>query len=140
MIRFHIQKTLSLDFMINSVSLCHCVSAKIFVEYPSFCFFWSVLATEAATTRVLLKGVCNNFANFTGKHLYWSLFLKKLQAWRSETLLKQKLHHSCFRVNIKKKFKNTFSMEYLRWLLLKIIEEFLRNSNLTWKGFIKKNL
>ena len=31
-------------------------------------------------------------------------------------------------------------MEYLRWLPLKTIEKFLRNPNLTLKGFIKKNL
>ena len=27
------------------------------------------------------KGVLKKFANFTGKHLCWSLFLIKLQAW-----------------------------------------------------------
>ena len=30
-------------------------------------------------------GVLKNFANFTGKHLCWSLFLIKLQAWRHGT-------------------------------------------------------
>ena len=35
------------------------------------------------------KGVLKNFAVFTGKHLCWSLFLKKLQAWRPATLLKR---------------------------------------------------
>ena len=34
------------------------------------------------------KGVCKNFTNFTGKHLSWSLFLIKLQAFKSATLLK----------------------------------------------------
>ena len=34
------------------------------------------------------KGVLNNFAIFTGKHLCWSLFLMKLQA-RPATLLKR---------------------------------------------------
>ena len=44
---FHDQKTLSLN-IITSVYSQHYVSTKIFVEYPSFCFFWSVLVTEAA--------------------------------------------------------------------------------------------
>ena len=33
-------------------------------------------------------GVYKNFANFTGKHLCWSLFLIKLQAFMPPTLLK----------------------------------------------------
>ena len=32
--------------------------------------------------------VLKNFAIFTGKHLCWSLFLIKLQPWRTATLLK----------------------------------------------------
>ena len=39
--------------------------------------------SEAAAGHVL-----NNFANFTGKHLCWSLFFTKLQAFRPATPLK----------------------------------------------------
>ena len=35
------------------------------------------------------KAVLENFPNFTGKHLCWSLFLMKLQAFRPTTLLKR---------------------------------------------------
>ena len=35
------------------------------------------------------KDVFKNFANFTGKHLCWSLFLIKLHAFRPATLLKE---------------------------------------------------
>ena len=35
------------------------------------------------------KSVLKNFATFTEKHLYWSLFLIKLQAWRPAILLKR---------------------------------------------------
>ena len=35
------------------------------------------------------KGVVKNFANFTGKHLCWSLFLITLQVFRPTTLLKR---------------------------------------------------
>ena len=34
-------------------------------------------------------GVLKNLANFTGKHLCWSLFLIKLQLFKSATLLKR---------------------------------------------------
>ena len=34
------------------------------------------------------KGVLRNFAKFTRKRLYWSLFLTKLQASRFENILK----------------------------------------------------
>ena len=34
-------------------------------------------------------GILENFANFTGKHLCWSLFLINLQAWSPATLLKR---------------------------------------------------
>ena len=47
------------------------------------------------------KGVLESFANLTEKHLRWSLFLIKLQAWRP----------------ILRSIKNYF-VEHLRWLLL----------------------
>ena len=40
--------------------------------------------SEAAT-----RGVLKNFANFTGKHLCWSLFSTKLHTFRPATLLKR---------------------------------------------------
>ena len=61
-----------------------------------------------------------------GKHLCWSLFLIKLQAWRSAVLFKKRLHYSCFPVNIIKLLRTAFCMEHLRWLFLKMVE-FLRN-------------
>ena len=35
------------------------------------------------------KGVFKNFANFTGKHLCWSLFLITLEVFKPATLLKR---------------------------------------------------
>ena len=54
-------------------------------------------------------GVLKNLAIFTGKHLRWSLFLRKLQAFRR--LAGQLM---CFSVNIEK---------FLRALILKNIYE-----------------
>ena len=41
-------------------------------------------------------GVLKNFANFTEKHLCWSLFLMKLETCN---FMKKRLQHSCFPVN-----------------------------------------
>ena len=92
-------------------------------------------------------GVLKNFANFAGKHLCWSLFLIKLQAYSKQKqsfahVLKNFVNftgkHLCWSLflikfltnfikdtltlvsscEIQKNFKNTFSAEHLQWLLL----------------------
>ena len=40
---------------------------------------------------VCKKDVLKNFESFTEKHLCWSFFLTKLQAWRPATLFKKTL-------------------------------------------------
>ena len=52
--------------------------------------------SQAATGEVL------SFANFTGKHLCWSLLFTKLQAFRIATLLKKRPLHRCFPVKFEK--------------------------------------
>ena len=51
-------------------------------------------------------GVLKNFANFTRKHLCWSLFFDK------------RLQHRCFLVKFAKFYEHLFSPEHLLWLLL----------------------
>ena len=46
-----------------------------FSSLPKKWIFFRIPSSEAAT-----GGALNNFANLTGKRLYWSLFLIKLQA------------------------------------------------------------
>ena len=58
-------------------------------------------------------GVLKNFANFAGKHLCWSLFLVKFL----NNFIKGSPTQVFF-CEIWKKFKNTFSTEHLKWLLL----------------------
>ena len=53
--------------------------------------------------------VLKNFANFTGKHLCWTLFLIKFQAFR------------CFHVKFAKSLRTPFFTVHLRWLLLLIL-------------------
>ena len=55
------------------------------------------------------------FGTFTRKYLCWSLFLIKLQAWR--TIIKKKLQHRCFPVKFAKFIKTPFLTEHLQWLL-----------------------
>ena len=62
------------------------------------------------------KGILKNFANFTGKHLCWSLFLIKLQAWRLAVSTLSTLT-DVFPCKWCKTFKNTYFEEYLRLLL-----------------------
>ena len=63
--------------------------------------------SEAAVGDVL-----KNFANFTGKHLCWSLFFKKLQAFRSAALLKRDSYTGVFLSNLRN-LKNTYFEKHL---------------------------
>ena len=56
-------------------------------------------------------GVLKNFAIFTRKHLCWSLYLKKAFNFIKETPTQVFSCENC------KIFKNSFFIEYLRWLL-----------------------
>ena len=66
----------------------------------AFCSFHENLGNSICTSFYLdtqkhspevfcKKSVLKNFANFTEKHQYWSLFLIKLQGCRSATLIKR---------------------------------------------------
>ena len=122
MIIFSDQKTLSLKFIITSVSLHHYVSTKIFVKYlfleslVSFDLFWR----QKQPPEVLCKkGVLKNFLNFTEDTCAGVSF--ELETLKPATLLKNKLHHSCFPVNIAKFSRIAFCMGHIRWLHLKMV-------------------
>ena len=80
MIIIHDQKTLSLNFVITSVSWRHYVSAKIFVTeylfleylFVSFDLFWQQKQPPEVFCK---KDVLINFGNFTGKYLCSNLFV-----------------------------------------------------------------
>ena len=61
-------------------------------------------------------GVLKNFANFRGKHLCWSVFLRKVQAMPAASW--KGFQHRCFPVKFAKCLRKAFLTEYLRWLLL----------------------
>ena len=58
------------------------------------------------------KAVLKNFAKFTGKHLCWNLFKKKLQALGPTTLLKRDSNTGVF-CEYCQIFKNTYFEEHL---------------------------
>ena len=126
MIIFHDRKILSLNFIISYFFASLCFSKNI--SKVSFFFLLICFGDRGSHQKVFYKkGVLKNFVNFTGKHLCWSLFLINLQAWRSGTLLKKRLHHICLPVNIAIFLRKSFSMEHLQWLLRIWI-------NVTWFG------
>ena len=64
---------------------------------------------RSSRSQMLFKiGVLKNFSIFTRKHLCWILFLIKLQAWRPSFLLKKRLQHRFFPVNIAKFLRTAF--------------------------------
>ena len=64
------------------------------------------------------KGVLRNFAKFTSKHLYQSLFSNKVAGLRPATLFKKRLWHRCFPVNFAKFLRIPFSQNTSGRLLL----------------------
>ena len=64
------------------------------------------------------KGVLRNFAKFIGKHLCQSLFFNKVADFRPATLLKNRLWHRCFPVNLTKFLRTLFLTKHTWWLLL----------------------
>ena len=66
------------------------------------------------------KAVLENFAKFTGKHLYQTIFFNKLADRRPEACnsIKKRIWHRCFPVNFVKLLRTLFSLEKLWWLLL----------------------
>ena len=53
------------------------------------------------------KGVHKSFSKFAVKNLCRSLFFAEVTGLRPATLLKKRLRHKCFPVNLRN-FKNTF--------------------------------
>ena len=54
------------------------------------------------------KGVLRNFAKFTEKHLYQSLFFNKVAGLRPTTLFKKRLWHRCLPVSFVKFLRTPF--------------------------------
>ena len=64
------------------------------------------------------KGLLKNFAEFTGKYLSQSLFFNKVAGLRPATLLKKRLWHKCFPMNIAKILRTPILKNICERLLL----------------------
>ena len=63
--------------------------------------FQSVTIRSSRPEVFFKKGVLRNFAKLTGKHLCQSLPFNKVAGFRHATLLKKRLLHRCFPVNLR---------------------------------------
>ena len=74
-----------------------------------------------------IKAVLKNFSVFTRKQLCWSLFLIKLQTFRSldKEFYWKGLEHSCFSMSIAKFLRILISRNICKWLLLHQSELFM---------------
>ena len=81
-------------------------------------YLWStgmkaIYIDRSSCSQMLFKiVVLKNFAIFKGKHIWWSLFLIKLQIFRPETLLKRDFDRGVF-LWILRNFKKSFFIEHL---------------------------
>ena len=76
-------------------------------------------------------GVLKNFRNTHSKAPVLESLFNKVVVLKVCSFMKKETPPQLFFVNIVKYLKTAFSMKNFPWLLLKMIEEFLRNSNLT---------
>ena len=87
-----------------------------------------------ALTRGVLQSAFNNIAKFTVKHLCWSLFLIKLQAWWSATLSRKKTLAYVFSCKFSEIFKKTYFAEHsqrdawLKWTKIEFTKSIHRKT------------
>ena len=87
-------------------------SINIFCDWLAQFIYFVALNTEVAAQRwSMKKGVLKNFAKFTGKHLWQSLFL-------TASFLEKRLWHRCFPMNLATFLRTLFLTEHLWWMLL----------------------
>ena len=81
-------------------------------------------AYRSSRSQMFFKIVfLKNFANFTGKHICWSLFLIKLQAFRSSAVLKRDSNTGIILWNLRNLFKNTFFTEHVLTVTASVCSE-----------------
>ena len=100
----------SVRFLLQSIMWTFCLFMEI--NDPEILENSSIFAEAVVWMCSVKKRSSRKFYKIHRKHLYWILFLIKLQA---ATLLKKNLQHRCFLVNFpKKKIENTFLTEHPR--------------------------
>ena len=83
----------------------------------SFISRYSILSPEAIIGDASKEGLLENFRNFRGKHLCWSLLFNKVAGLQACNFFKRRFQH-VFSWEIYEIFKSTFFEEHLRKLHL----------------------
>ena len=103
--------------------------------------------SRSCRPEVFCKKDVPNFAKFTGKHLWQSLFFNIVaQALDLQLYYKKKLWYRCCPVNFEKFLSTPFFIEHFRWLLLvlrfqgKQTDVFRTLPNTYYKTFLRKQL
>ena len=91
--------------ILQNNSKCLLLNDKCHTRYCLVCYRSSL--PEVFYKKVVLR----NFAKFTGKNLCQSLSFNKVAGLRSATLLKKRLWHRCFHVNLTK-FLRAFALTF----------------------------
>ena len=99
------------------LSLVYCTFCKSTIKSNSVLLCY-VRVRSSCQEVFCRKSVLIDFAKFTRKHLWQSLFFNKVAGLRPATLLKTRLWHRCFPVNFAKFLKTSLLTEHLRWLPL----------------------
>ena len=102
------------SFQIQSAAIVIVLHAVVYVS-GEFLKEMLIFTYRSSRLEVLCrKGVFRNFAKFTGKQSSESLVPEP----RPANLLKKRLWHTCFPLNLAKFLRIFFFTEHFRWLLL----------------------
>ena len=113
--KFLVQCILKLVYHCEGNRLSEICSAKVIAKKSLKRLLLLLILKSSYPRCTVQKVVLKNFANFTGKHQCWSLFLIKLQGWN---FIKKKFRRSCFPVRLAKFLRKPFFKNICEWLLL----------------------
>ena len=82
-------------------------------------FFYITIYGSSHCRFSVEKGILKNLKNFTGKHLFWSIFLIKLQALACN-FIKKRLQHRFFSVKFAKLLRTPILKKICERLLLNL--------------------
>ena len=80
----------------------------------------SHMRTSSHSQMFFTIGALKNFAIFTGKHPYWSLFFINFVGLETCTFIIKRLQHRCFSLNIAKFLRTNVFIKHFRLLLLHV--------------------
>ena len=117
----HIFRT-SVNYLILALSWNECNIMLLIIHwllYNDYLLLTLTILTKPSeqNSEAAAGGVLKIFSNFTGKHLCWSLFFTKFQAFRHATLLKRDSYTGVFLWNLRNSKEHLFRRTFERLLL-----------------------